>query len=399
MKVTITLLATLLSTAAFATTTEQRQHYMEEMNLVNFMTPGETASYYWQNLAEVMPSAVVARAGGIKPLERNMKSNITNITVKGQKLADMLLPDDAPLEALMVIEKGIVTYEHFNIDPKQKHVWMSNAKTVAGLLVAMLEEEGRIDVQQSLGKYIPEVKGTAWENIKVIDVLNQQTGLDLEESDATRYNPEHYVSQFFQSEVIGEDYLENLLKVPAIKEPGQVFEYSSLNTQMLGLLINSVTNKRLSEVFEERIWSKAGMTGDGILAISPTGYEIIHGILSSNLEDMMRYGLLHTPSWNKTAEQQVISDQVLNTIRTSMTPDVFNKGASFNRFVAMTGEEPVGSSYQWDQIWQDGDMYKSGMRGQGIYISPDKDLVIGWFSERDAKINAVAFARQYAKLR
>ncbi|MCW8335550.1 beta-lactamase family protein [Vibrio sp. SCSIO 43135] len=393
----IALLAATLTASAAATTTEERQYYLQKMDLVTFITPSEEASYYWQNMSEVLPTSVIARQGLIKPLERDLKSTIASTQYQGTSLNSMLTGEDAPLEALMVIKEGKITFEHFNINRNQKHVWMSNAKTLAGLMVAQLEQDELIDVQKPLSQYLPQVKGTAWQNIKVIDVLNQQSGLDIEENDITRYNPRHYVSQFFQSEIYGDDYLTNLLKPPAVKSPGEAFEYSSLNTQMLALLISTVTGQRLSEVLQQRIWAPAGMTSDAILALSPTGHEIIHGLISSNLEDMMRYGMLYTPSWHETAKTPVVTPQILNKIRGSITSGTFSQGDSYYRFKAITGEEPLGSSYQWDQIWADGDMYKSGMRGQGIYVSPDKDLVIGWFSKRDAKINAAAFARQYAK--
>lgn len=35
---------------------------------------------------------------------------------------------------------------------------------------------------------------------------------------------------------------------------------------------------------------------------------------------------------------------------------------------------------QWDAVWDDGDFFKSGMNTQGIYVSPERDLVIASFS-------------------
>ncbi|MDF2153565.1 hypothetical protein [Vibrio sp. CAU 1672] len=40
----------------------------------------------------------------------------------------------------------------------------------------------------------------------------------------------------------------------------------------------------------------------------------------------------------------------------------------------------IGSSYQWDAVFSDGDMYKAGLNGQGIYVSPETDTAIVWFS-------------------
>jgi len=35
---------------------------------------------------------------------------------------------------------------------------------------------------------------------------------------------------------------------------------------------------------------------------------------------------------------------------------------------------------QWDAVFEDGDLYKSGKNGQCIYVSPKKDMAVVWFS-------------------
>ena len=40
---------------------------------------------------------------------------------------------------------------------------------------------------------------------------------------------------------------------------------------------------------------------------------------------------------------------------------------------------PVRASWQRDRIWEDGGMHKNGYLGQGLYVDPDRSLVIAWF--------------------
>jgi hypothetical protein len=42
-------------------------------------------------------------------------------------------------------------------------------------------------------------------------------------------------------------------------------------------------------------------------------------------------------------------------------------------------EEMKYSSYQWGAVYDDGDFYKGEHGGQGLYISPTKDLVIAFY--------------------
>lgn len=44
------------------------------------------------------------------------------------------------------------------------------------------------------------------------------------------------------------------------------------------------------------------------------------------------------------------------------------------------GDVGMGESYQWGAVFPDGDIYKSGRTGQALYISPETDTVVVWFS-------------------
>lgn len=45
------------------------------------------------------------------------------------------------------------------MSPTDSHVWASTAKTTVGAVVAMLVEEGKVDPEQDITYYIPELKG------------------------------------------------------------------------------------------------------------------------------------------------------------------------------------------------------------------------------------------------
>ena len=35
----------------------------------------------------------------------------------------------------------------------------------------------------------------------------------------------------------------------------------------------------------------------------------------------------------------------------------------------------ISNAYMWDAIMSDGDMFKGGVGGQGLYVSPSRDMV------------------------
>lgn len=40
----------------------------------------------------------------------------------------------------------------------------------------------------------------------------------------------------------------------------------------------------------------------------------------------------------------------------------------------------LANRHQWDIVFPDGDFFKAGVGGQGMYISPSADTVVVWFS-------------------
>ena len=71
----------------------------------------------------------------------------------------------------------------------------------------------------------------------------------------------------------------------------------------------------------------------------------------------------------------MISDRYLYEIRYN-----YNKNLKTTSWYS---EEQKYNSYQWDEVYPNGDFIKDGINGQGLYISHDKDLVIAFFGTRD----------------
>ncbi len=379
----------------------------EEWNLKNFLTVTKSGAYSYLNLSEFLPHAIIMRDGDVSNLEINLKPEIGKLTLeKDDKsplmLEEMIMSDNSPIQGIIVLHKGKIAYEQYpGMRKNDNHVWMSNAKTIAGLLISQLEEEGKIDTEKPLSTYLKRAEGTAWENIKIIDILNMQSGLDLIENAEERAKEASGFSEFMASEMgepnskaVVQTHNDALFSIKALHESGKAFEYSSANTQMLGLLIEEITGKRLSDLISENIWSKSGMKGDALLGLSPQGNGIIHGLISSRLEDMARFGLLYTPSWSVIASEKIVSEQTIKKIQTKGIEENYLKGTLGPHLTEVFREQPLFNSYQWDAVFADGDIYKSGMNGQGLYVSPSKDVVIVWFATGFAEIPMEAFARK-----
>jgi len=105
--------------------------------------------------------------------------------------------------------------------------------------------------------------------------------------------------------------------------------------------------------------------------------------------------MLYTPSWNKAAREKVVSKKILSSIQNDCRPEIYLKGHMGPSMTKRFGEQPKCNGWQWDAVFKDGDIYKSGLMGQGIYISPSRDLTIVWFSA-DKAASITGYSRAIA---
>ena len=159
------------------------------------------------------------------------------------------------------------------------------------------------------------------------------------------------------------------------KEQGISNDYSGINTFILSWLIEKVTGKRYTDILESEIWQPMGAESDGLMLTPKRNSMAVFGGISSTLRDLGRFGLLFTPSGSKS----VISNDYLKKIQQGGRPELLEESVSIPFNILVDGEKPVFSTYQWDFTMADGDFYKSGFHGQGLYLSPKKDLVIAYF--------------------
>lgn len=357
--------------------------------------------YYFLHWEEFLPHHTIPRGGPVRELPSALDERIGRVKAKtslGELTLDQLMDDPrSRVQGFIVIHQGKVVYEKYpGMRPDDHHLWFSSSKSVAGLLVGLLEAEGKIDVERPIDAYLPELATTQWRGVRVIDILDMASGMDVAETEESRTNPQSPVNHFFRvelsdtSNVGGKTSDKIMYSVSRKSEPGKVFEYSSLNTKMLGNLIERVSGQRLADFFSERVWSKIGAESDALIGLNPWGGASIPGMISSRLRDKARYGLIYTPSWSAVSSEPIVPQSLIDRTRKTCRPELLARASAAR--ASADQDRPRCNSRQWDAIYADGDMYKGGARGQGIYVSPDADYVVAWFSTTQES-GWVAYAR------
>ncbi|WP_083634430.1 serine hydrolase domain-containing protein [Saccharicrinis aurantiacus] len=369
--------------------------FIRNFKVTDLTTAKPAALWYHAHASQTNKTAIMLRRQPIMELTESKLPEIGKIEAETNlgtlSLNDYLVHPQSFAQGFVVLHKGEVAYESYpGMDDLDTHFWASVTKVLSSLAVDLLIEDGLIDQNETLGKYVPDFKGSAWENIKIIDALDMSTGLDALDNASQFANPKSVTSRMFRAE-LGEEtkgkveyMLDVMLDAKPVAESGKHYAYSSVATQSLVFLVEAVSGKSWSDFFDERVWSKMGVEGPLQMHLSPDGIAIVHGPASSNLRDLARIGMLYTPSWSKISTERIVSPDMLDRIMNSPRDKDFYLGGeagSGERFMDRLGDKTVRTAArQWDAIFEDGDFFKSGLNSQGLYVSPDKDLVIAFFS-------------------
>jgi CubicO group peptidase (beta-lactamase class C family) len=156
--------------------------------------------------SELMPTAIAVSPRREKPLARAINAGIGKLKFPTKNsgvltLDEYVVHPNHRVQGVMILHHGKVVYEAYpGINPEQVHVWMSAAKTTVGLIIAQLEVEGKIDLSKPVTYYVPDLKGSAWDKISVLDAANMATGLDLEEALKSIVDPQSIIVRFFSAE-------------------------------------------------------------------------------------------------------------------------------------------------------------------------------------------------------
>lgn len=392
-------------------TAEEADKFRKEYSAADYIIGNDVTAFAFLNISEILTTMIIPRGKAIADLEIKPMPKIGEVIATTKlgtmPLSNAIADSRSRFQAIAVLHKGKIVFESYpGMQQNQMHVWNSASKTITGLIIHQLVNEGLVDLNERVSTYLPYTKDSPVGDTKIEDLLHQRTGLDYEENQKNFQNPNHPLGIVLKAamsprgERAGPSVSEVLVTVKKTKQPNRAFEYSSLNTQILGFIIEKVTGKPWNRVVSDRIWSRTGMEGDALLGLSSNGEGLHGGIFASRLRDLARFALLFTPSRDVIAKEVIVPKNYLKNVYAAINPQIYRKGFQGKRMVAAFGEDdaPVGTSYQWDAIFKDGDLYKAGLGGQAIYVSPETDTVIVYFSTTyDNSLSLISYAREIVK--
>lgn len=264
------------------------------------------------------------------------------VKIGGQETTLTQAMQDLRINAILVMKDGRIVKEiHRNGGREDsRYASFSMSKSWISMLFGIAQAQGHIgSVDDLVTDYLPELKGTAYDNVTLSHLLNMRAGTSWKES----YAPGSELDALRDASTnIETAYYEDFAReVERVAEPGTVFNYTTLETELVGKIIARATGKTIAQFMTEAIWQPAGMEAPGYWIMQgPRGqqHEWYGAGFGATLRDYGRLGQLMLDG-GKVNDRQIIPREwvEVSTHPTATDDRYFYKwwgGASVDGFAA-----------------------------------------------------------------
>lgn len=274
------------------------------------------------------------------------------------------------IHSVLLVKNGkLILEEYFyGYDRDKKHQMRSATKSVTSILVGIAKDRKMIQsVDQKIYEYFPEYEEIDWSapknKITLKHVLTMTAGLD--------WNEWTYPDSDTRSSIYGmarsDDWIEYVLQKGIEQPPGEIFNYSSGLSLVLGAILKNKTGLYANDFADKYLFGPLGIS-EFSWQQGPNGMVYTSGGdrgLWLRPRDMAKIGLLFLNKGNWKG-QQIVSPEWVNE-STKSHVNAFFAGSEYG-YQWWRGEKAIGNRTI-------GVFYAAGHGGQYIFVCPSLDLV------------------------
>jgi CubicO group peptidase (beta-lactamase class C family) len=334
----------------------------------DFLLLSPTAqAYAYRNVDRMFATRPIRRGGKVFELQRG-KEVSPRYQADGKMHGVDEYIERANIAGLLVIKEEKIVLERYALGLEENVRWssMSTIKSLTSTLVGAALQAGAIaSLDDPVSKYIPGLRGCAYDAVTVRNLITMSSGVRWSEDYTDRGSDVNRYSKSLGDKVPG-GVLALMRSLKAERKPGSCFNYNTGDTYVLGSLISASTGKTLADYMSETIWSRLGMEFDAFYTLESEGGQEIGGSRAGiALRDFGRFGVF------------LLRDGVINNTPALPFDWIEKAGGAFfdldpetNRYGA------TGYGYGW-WVDPDGSMVALGFAGQSLYVNrKDKTIIV-----------------------
>ncbi|SHJ35453.1 hypothetical protein SAMN05444000_107166 [Shimia gijangensis] len=271
--------------------------------------------------------------------------------------------EDRAVTGLVVLKHGSLLHESYYKDtsPEDLRISWSVAKSYLSALFGVVVAEGHIEsLDDPVTKYAPKLIGSAYDRASIRNVLQMSSGVTFDE-DYLDYNSD--INRMGRVLALGgtlDDFAASLKDT--FVEPGSQWQYVSIDTHVLGMVIRGATSRNVAGLLSEKIIQPLGYEQSPYYVTDGAGAAFVLGGLNISTRDYARFGQMFLQHGMYGGQQVVPADWVAE----STVPS------------AKTATDALQYGYQWwmPKDAREGEFFGIGVYGQYIYINRPLGVVI-----------------------
>jgi CubicO group peptidase (beta-lactamase class C family) len=270
--------------------------------------------------------------------------------------------------AFIVIRNDTVLFEEYYDGYTASEVIgsFSAAKAFVSAMTGIAIGEGKIrTVQEPVTNFLPELLDAdpRFGNITIGHLLNMRSGIRFNEGYA---NPFADMAKYYY----GTNLKKYITQLKIERPPDEVYDYISVNTQLLGMALERATGHNMAAYLEQKIWQPAGMEYDASWSVDSKQHRQIKAFCCINLRpvDLARFGRLYL-NGGRSSGKQIIPEAWVKQSMQITNDSRDSQGYPY--------------TYQW-RVKNDGAIFAKGILGQFLYVYPEKNVIIVRMGKKDA---------------
>lgn len=265
--------------------------------------------------------------------------------------------------ALVVLKDGEIRYERYHPDttPTDRRISWSVAKSYLSALMGIVLEEGAVDsLDDPVTQYVPALEGSAYDGASILNVLQMASGVTFNE-DYLDFNSD--INRMGRVLALGQSmdgFAAGLTE--RFAEPGQQWQYVSIDTHVIGMVIRGATGRRIPALMQEKLIAPMGLEADPLYVTDGFGTAFVLGGLNLMTRDYARFGQMYLQMGEWNGQQIVPIDWVAASTEPSAP--------------TAAGAEQYGLQWWMAPDAPEGEFYARGIYGQYIYVNRARNVVI-----------------------
>lgn len=263
--------------------------------------------------------------------------------------------------ALVLLKDGALRHESYRLGtgPLDRRISWSVAKSFLSALLGTLVADGTIDLDRPVEAYAPALKGSAYEGATVRQVAAMESGVAFDE-DYLKFSSD--INRMGRVVALGGSLDGFTAGLAARRGPPGHWQYVSMDTHVLGMVIRGASGGGLVDLMSQRIVRPLGLEVEPYYLTDGEGEPFVLGGLNLITRDYARMGELFRRGGEVDRRQIIPADWVEQSTRAQ----------------AETPAGAMGYGYQW---WippqaEPGEFLAQGIYGQFIYVNRRAGVVI-----------------------